>query len=65
MKAKTSDLTSFNPKYKKTVSPIKKVLLIKEIGNLISYLICTIRFNVSLTITVLLQFKRKYKLKKT
>ena len=39
----------------KTVKPIKKVLRTKVIENLISYMQCAIRFNVSPTIIVLLQ----------
>ena len=48
------------------MNPIKKVLRIKEIENLISYLECAIRFNVSSTIIVILQFqKNKLKNSKT
>ena len=48
----------------KTGYPIKKVLRIKEIEHLISYVMCAIKSNLSPTIIVLLQFQ-KNKLKKT
>ena len=43
----------------KTGNPIKKVLRIKEIENLISYIMCAIRSNLTPTIIVLLHSKNK------